>query len=462
MKHFMRKYTLLYMMASAAALFMASCGEDRSHEYYELINPKIWLYDTMEENYLFYDELPDRESLESNKSFFKKPDEFVHAVASRKDQKNGVYFSHVDSVFTSRTKSEIPSFGFEGVVVRDGNTSKYYIQILYVQKASPAAEVGLQRGDCITEANGYKITSSNYSRFIFQPTQAYTYKVARHNESTQMADTLMVDMPAPTYVDEPSVYLTKTINVGSKKVFYLMYNAFEAEETESLQQALTQGLAESPDDVILDLRYNPGGSVATAITLNTFLAPASAMNQTCAKLIFNDKIKEDATYKFDPSLLNGAQNASFNHLYVLTTSNTASASELVINCLRPYLGEKLLQVGENTFGKNVAQSKITNEAYPLIEFWLTTAYVSNAEGNYDYYTNGLQADYKISENYGYPLGELGTASDPLTAAALYHIANGAFPKTETEGETTPESRSSKHNTVRFNSIAAKPKLTKIQ
>lgn len=462
MKHFMRKYTLLYMMASAAALFMTSCGEDRSHEYYELINPKIWLYDTMEENYLFYDELPDRESLESNKSFFKKPDEFVHAVASRKDQKNGAYFSHVDSVFTSRTKSEIPSFGFEGVVVRDGNTGKYYIQILYVQKASPAAEVGLQRGDCITEANGYNITSSNYTRFIFQPTQAYTYKVARHNESTQMADTLMVDMPAPTYVDEPSVYLTKTINVGSKKVFYLMYNAFEAEETESLQQALTQGLAESPDDVILDLRYNPGGSVATAITLNTFLAPASAMNQTCAKLIFNDKIKEDVTYKFDPSLLNGAQNASFNHLYVLTTSNTASASELVINCLRPYLGEKLLQVGENTFGKNVAQSKITNEAYPLIEFWLTTAYVSNAEGNYDYYTNGLQADYKISESYGYPLGELGTASDPLTAAALYHIANGAFPKTETEGETTSESRSSKHNTVRFNSIAAKPKLTKIQ
>ena len=125
MKHFMRKYTLLYMMASAAALFMTSCGEDRSHEYYELINPKIWLYDTMEENYLFYDELPDRESLESNKSFFKKPDEFVHAVASQKDQKNGVYFSHVDSVFTSRTKSEIPSFGFEGVVVRDGNTGKY-------------------------------------------------------------------------------------------------------------------------------------------------------------------------------------------------------------------------------------------------------------------------------------------------------------------------------------------------
>lgn len=462
MKHFMRKYTLLYIMASAAALFMASCGEDRSHEYYELINPKIWLYDTMEENYLFYDELPDRESLNSNKSFFKKPDEFVHAVASRKDQKNGVYFSHVDSVLTSRTKSEIPSFGFEGVVVRDGNTGKYFIQIIYVQKESPAAEVGLQRGDCITEANGYNITSSNYNRFIFQPTQAYTYKVARYNEATQMADTLMVDMPAPTYVDEPSVYLAKTINVGGKKVFYLMYNAFEAEETESLQQALTQGLAESPDDVILDLRYNPGGSVATAITLNTFLAPASAMNQTCAKLIFNDKIKEDVTYKFDPSLLNGAQNASFNHLYVLTTSNTASASELVINCLRPYLGEKLLQVGENTFGKNVAQSKITNEAYPLIEFWLTTAYVSNAEGNYDYYTNGLQADYKISENYGYPLGELGTASDPLTAAALYHIANGAFPKTETEGETTPESRSSKHNTVRFNSIAAKPKLTKIQ
>lgn len=464
MSHIMRKYSLLYILASAIALFMASCGEDRSHEYYELISPKIWLYDTMEKNYLFYDELPERDGLELNKTFFKKPADFIHAVASDKDKKNGVYFSHVDSVYnTSRTKSESLSFGIEGALVRDGNTGLYYIRILYVQKSSPAEDAGLKRGDCITEANGYNITSSNYSRFVFQPTQAYNYKVARYNDATKIADTLSVDMPAPAYVEEPSVYLAQNIKIGNKKAFYLMYNSFETEEVASLQETLAKGLSESPDDIILDLRYNPGGSVTAAVLLSTLLAPSSAMNQTCAQLIFNDNLNQTMVYKFDPELLNGASNASFDHLYILTTSNTASASELVINCLRPYLGEKLLQVGENTFGKNVAQSLFTNEAYPQLEFWLTTAFISNAEGYYDYYSTGLKADYQIAEDYSSPLGELGTASDSLIAAVLYHMQNGTFPKTDSEEVVTLNSRSvNLTKMVRFNSISSKLKRAKIQ
>ena len=121
-----------------------------------------------------------------------------------------------------------------------------------------------------------------------------------------------------------------------------MYNSFETSEESDLKSKFAEGLASSPNDIVLDLRYNPGGYVSTAQLLSTILAPSNAMGQNCFNLIFNDKLNKVENYAFDPALLQGVSNASYEHLYILTTSNTASASELVINCLRPYLGDKLL------------------------------------------------------------------------------------------------------------------------
>lgn len=198
-----------------------------------------------------------------------------------------------------------------------------------------------------------------------------------------------------------------------------MYNSFEITEETELKSKFAEGLASSPNEIVLDLRYNPGGYVSTALLLSTILAPADAMGKTCFNLIFNDKLNKTENYVFDPALLQGVSNASFDHLYVLTTGNTASASEIIINCLRPYLGDKLIQVGENTFGKNVAQSLFTNAAHPQLEFWLTTSYISNSENYYDYYTDGLKPDYEESEDLTGYLGELGTEQDSLIS--LYCI-----------------------------------------
>lgn len=76
---------------------LSSCGEDRSGEYYALIATKTWIYEVMQENYLFYEDIPAEEKLD----FFKKPAEFLTSAASSKDQKNGYVFSHVDSVLTT-------------------------------------------------------------------------------------------------------------------------------------------------------------------------------------------------------------------------------------------------------------------------------------------------------------------------------------------------------------------------
>lgn len=111
----MRKSYIYFILATIViSMGAVSCGKDRSGEYYALISNKTWMYNVMQEYYLFYEDLPAEEGLD----FFKKPSDFLRTVASSRDQKNGVLFSHIDSVFTTRSQSQYPSFGFEGALVR--------------------------------------------------------------------------------------------------------------------------------------------------------------------------------------------------------------------------------------------------------------------------------------------------------------------------------------------------------
>ena len=457
----MKKY-ILYSLLPALAILIGSCGQDRTGEYYELIATKTWMYDVMEENYLYYQDLPSKDDL----NFFKKPSEFLSSVISSKDQKNGVYFSHIDSVKTaSRVSSSSLSFGMECAFLRNSNTGKYYARVLYVQKDSPAHDAGLQRGDWILDIDNNSLTTSNYSNYISQPTKAGSFHIAR-TDSDGNPDTLYVDMPAPRYVNEPSVYTTRNFTTASgKKVFYLMYNSFQTGDDENdLKAAFNEGMSESPQYVVLDLRYNPGGYISTAILLGTMLAPSEALGKNYVSLIQNDKLNKTTTYTLDATLLSGTSNFEFEHLYILTSGSTASAAELTINCLRPYLGDKLSQVGGYTFGKNVAQSLFTNEAYPQLEFWLTTSYASNSNGFYDFATNGLEPDYQQTENTTGLLGELGTEQDSLMIPVIYHIENGTFPTQQSETTTNLISRGKNPRSnlqVISNSVANKPKRTLI-
>ena len=346
-------------------LLLASCGQDRSGEYYALIGPKTWMYETMQQYYLFYEDLPAEEDL----NFFNKPETFLQAVVSDRDQKSGSVFSHVDSVNVSRVTSAYPTFGLEGSLIRNAN-GDYVVHILYVYPDSPASEVGLKRNDWVVSVNDRALNTSNFETFFQRPSTSCRYRVA--TEIDGRPDTSYVDMPR--IIEQPSVFTYKTITVGSKRAFYILYNGFETADEESLKAAFNEAAAQSPSDIILDLRYNPGGYVSTAQLLSTILAPQGTMGQPWLTMIFNDKTEpQTQTYTFDASLLQGVTNLTYDHLYVITSGNTASASEIIINTLRPYLGDRLLQVGTATFCKNVAHSLFTNQSYPQLEFLLTTS-----------------------------------------------------------------------------------------
>lgn len=448
-KNKMKKIIYGIMGGLAISALISSCGEDRSGEYYALISTQTWMYEIMQQEYLYYQDIPDKNSL----NFFKKPSEFLSSMVSSKDKKSGSTFSHIDSVFvTTRSTSTTPTFGFEGTMVRAENGS-YGIRVLYTQENSPAEEVGLKRGDLIIAANNKKINSSDLF-YITSPKEAYLFTMGKLNE--RGFDTLQtVQMPSPRIVENKNIYKSDIMEIGGKRVAYIMYNEFGNNDAENLKLLFKDIAGQSVDDIILDLRYNPGGYVNIAQLVSTNLAPQEAMGSVFLKMTHNDKINQTDILNFEQSLLANGSPVNYKNLYVITSSNTASASEIVINCLRPYMAGRLIQVGTATFGKNVAQQLYTDEEKaPMLEFWMTNSLLSNAEDFSDYYTNGLNPDYEIAENFNGELGELGTAQDSLMIPIIKHIETGSFPTTE-----TPEAASrSIDEKLRFNnSIDLKPK-----
>ena len=450
----MIKHILKSLLGSVVALgLMTSCGEDRSGEYYALIGTQTWIYHTMQENYLYYEDLPAEEGL----NFFTKPQPFLASLLSDKDQKNGVKFSHVDSIYTA-TKSRAnsyPSFGIQGAMIRVPNGSEA-IRILYTESDSPAEEAALKRGDWIIAANGKKINSNSYTQFISRPTEACTFTLGSFNG--EGFDTLnVVQMPAPRVVVPHDLLESHFITSGNRKALYLLYNEF-GEDQEQLKKLFQQMAGQTFDDVILDLRYNPGGYVTTSQVLTSNLAPAEAMNQPFLKMTSNDKLNKTEIYKLDPSLLGGGAPLNYQNLYVITTNNTASASEILINGLRPYMKGRLFQVGTATFGKNVAQTRFFNEQTPQVELWLTTFSLTNSEDFGDYYANGLVPDYEQREDLAGELGQLGTEHDSLLLPVLHHMANGSFPSIPTE---TKVGRGRQFE-ILYHSVSEKDKWLKVE
>ena len=425
----MKKLLYGIMGGLATAALVSSCGEDRSGEYYALITTQTWMYETMQKEYLYYQDIPDKKSL----NFFKKPSDFLSSMVSSKDKKSGSTFSHIDSVYVNtRSTSQTPTFGFEGTMVRANNGS-YGIRVLYTQENSPAKEAGLERGSIIIAANNKKINSS---------------------------DLFYITAPAPRIVENNNLYKKDILEVGGKKVAYVMYNEFGNNDTQKLNDLFYQLSQEGVNDIVLDLRYNPGGYVTTAQMISTNLAPQEAIGNTFLKMTHNDIINRTDVLNFEESMLANVTPINYENLYIITSANTASASEVVINCLKPYMPERLIQVGTATFGKNVAQQLFTDEVQaPMLEFWLTNSLLSNAEDFSDYYTGGLKPDFEIAENFKGELGELGTEQDSLMIPILKHIETGSFPTTET---TEPESRSIDRKQHLNNSINLKPKSAIIE
>ena len=402
---------------------LCSCGEDRTGEFYALIEDRQWIEETMQANYLWAEDMP---VIENEDDYFKEPQTFFKSLLS-KNAMNGKgdkysYMEEDPKAPQQESRSQMldrtSTYGMEFELTNDptGTTNHIHAHVLYVLDGSPAQLAGITRGDWLSSVDGQRITTSNYQLLK----NGGSIKVARTRiYSTELgytwqpADTLNL---AASITMEINPFLIDTLyQVEGQRIAYLMYNEFstgpENKGTEEIYNEQMKAIfanfkAQQPDALILDLRYNNGGYLQCAQALGSLVAPASALGKNFVNLQFNAKANPQR--KAYPLLESYAEaNLNLGKVYILTTSHTASASEALINGLIPYMGkENVILIGERTEGKNVAMTAFRNETYG-ITLWPVVAYTSNAEDFSDY-GDGFEPTHELTERNivdWYPLGD---------------------------------------------------------
>lgn len=326
--------------------------------------------------------------------------------------------------------------GMKFGIGRISGTSNIFGFLQYVLPGTSAEEAGLTRGSVFTEINGQKMTASNYSSLM--DAALVTINIGKVEDGMLKMTDETVTLDNTAYTTNP-VLVAKTLDVEGEKVGYLMYTSFTGDFDEDLNAAFSQFKADGVTNLVLDLRYNGGGSVETAVDLASMIT-GQFEGEIFMKEQWNDDYQEyfennnpeRLINRFDQQIRTKAPINSLNlsKVYVLTTERTASASELIINGLEPYID--VIQVGETTTGK--FQASVTlydspdfgregaseNHTYAIQPLVFKSA---NASGKSDY-VNGLVPDVRISETLE-NLGTLGDPSEPFLQAALNHLLGKA-------------------------------------
>tara|TARA_R110000868_G_scaffold36900_4_gene130517 strand:- start:22105 stop:23550 length:1446 start_codon:yes stop_codon:yes gene_type:complete len=318
-----------------------------------------------------------------------------------------------------------------GLVYKPGSTTEIFGYVRYILPNSDAATKNIQRGNIFYGVNGTQLTISNYQTLL--GADNYTLNFADYNGGAITSNGKSVDLVKTTLAENP-ILINKVITNGAHKIGYLMYNGFYADYDTQLNTAFESLKSQGITDLVLDLRYNGGGSVLTATRLASMIT-GQYTGQIFAKQQWNSKIN-DYFASNNPEALNNnftdqigttpINSLNLSKIYILTTKSTASASELVINGLKPYMD--VVQIGDITTGKNVGSvtlydsptfgkdNRNPNHRYAMQPIVLK---IINAAGFGDYY-NGLTPTYQLKENLG-NLDVLGNSSEPLLSTAIGKI-----------------------------------------
>jgi len=352
------------------------------------------------------------------------------------------------------------SMGYDfGLLLYNSTSNQVFGYVKYVTKGSPADLAGLKRGNIFTKVNGTALTTSNYQTLLLNSTSYYlTLDSISHYTIMQWKDTKPM---VATVVSEDPIYLDTVFNVSGTNIGYLVYNQFISNYDLELNNVFKKFKNSGIQKLILDFRYNPGGSVQTAKYLASMIYSTNT-NNILLKTQYNNNLESylNSTYGpgffiqyFEDSIHPDGNNPGvaisplgLGSICVIVSGNTASASELTINELKPYINVSL--VGDTTVGKYVAS--ITLYDYDPNGIYDSTAgekvnpnhkwamqpiilKIANKLGVSNFY-NGFAPDYRISE-YDYlgsflPFGDI---KEPLLHAAINNVMG--YPQTKSYKES---------------------------
>ena len=413
------KLTLLLFIATFA---LQSCQDNDDIPPTSSLEIQDFIWKGMNLYYLWQEDVPDlsddrfanQTALNTFLSGYPVPENLFNALRVDKsiDRFSWIVddYLELEGQLQGTTKNNGVEFGLS---YKPGSTTEIFGYVRYIIADSDASTKEIKRGDFFTAVNGTQLTISNYQSLLFSSNETYTLNMGSYNGTTIIENGKSVDL-TKTVLSENPILINKVITSGSHKIGYLMYNAFYANYDSKLNEAFGTLKAEGITDLVLDLRYNGGGSVQTATRLASMITDTKkTYGKVFAKQQWNAKINayyeaENPTALFNyftdkigNTTINSLENLT--KVYILTSNNTASASELVINGLKPHI--TVVQIGDKTVGKNVGsvtlydsptfgtQNRNPKHRYAMQPIVLK---IVNSDGFGDYY-NGLQPDHLITE-----------------------------------------------------------------
>ena len=446
----MKKSVILFFLTILLVSASYGCFEDRDDNgaFASEISDFVWK--GLNFWYLYKEEIPDlaNDRFSSNEQFadylnlFSGPEELFQSLKYQPQT--------VDKY--SRILDDYIAFEqlLEGCTVRSGYEINFYLVpgsntdifgvVRLVLPGSNADAAGLERGQLFYGVDGTSLNNNNINELF--SSDSYTINLASYddNETTETNDDTIIQesetisLTKASFCEDP-IYKTDILTIEGENVAYLMYNGFVSEYNNQLNAVFADFKSNNVQHLVLDLRYNPGGSVNTSILLASLITgqftgeihSTEQWNSDIQTAFFNQN-PENLINRFTNTLNNNPINSlSLNEVYILTTGDSASASELLINTLNPYID--VIHIGTTTEGKY--QGSITlydsenfqrnganpNHTYAMQPLVLKLA---NTVGFTDY-SEGLNPDIVISEN-PQNYGILGNENEPLLARALSEIS----------------------------------------
>ena len=388
---------LLWVLAALALAPAARAQTDCT-----IPGQNLFVRNTLEEFYLWYRELPD-----TNSALFPSPEAYLDAVRYRPLDETFSYIATESSSDAFFSDSQFIGFGiglkFEGQDLR----------LTEVYPDSPGSEAGLHRGYRIVALNGVSVADLVASGEIggaFGPSEIGYSALVRFRDLAGAEGEVRLTKRLVTI---PTVSGTRVLDLDGRKVGYLMFRNFTNPSVPALTAAFDQLRAEGATELVLDLRYNGGGLVSVAQQLGGEIGGAATAQQTFVRFVHNDKNSfRDMSLLF-PALANSL---NLSRLVVIATRSSASASELVINSLRPFM--PVTVVGDRTYGKPVGQYGFRFCGKILFPVAFTGR---NARNEGDYF-DGIPADCPAPDDLEH---ELGDAAEASLAEGLQYLATGS-------------------------------------
>jgi len=410
MTHLRKINTLLYIFLLTS---FVSCKdknvepETDTNTNHQAVNS--WLYDVMNDAYFWYKELPAESTLDPKSD----PNDYFEKLVYQRTSVDrfSMVTDDIDALQNSFNGiSKIFGISYS-LSFTDNAKNNIGLFLNYVVKGSPADLAGLKRGDIVLKVNGTQLTTDNYAALL-SGSETATFTLGTLNGTVFTANSSGITLTRAVVSEDPVAFSTIIDKSSSgKKIGYVVYTQFvpgtDADQLKydnELRQIFANFKSSGVNELVLDLRFNSGGYISSATTLASLIGKNISSSKVFYKEQWNDKYiaywqREKGANALNYNFQTEASNigTNLNRVFVLTSESTASASELVINGLKPYM--EVITIGSHTAGKNLFGSLIPDDQ----ERWKWGVYVmlgqtANVNGESDYGTiNGMTPTYQIDD-----------------------------------------------------------------